>query len=393
MRRCFRALCKFASGVALAVPLHAARAETLLYAFKAGNDGAVAYSGLIKDSAGNLYGTTWWGGGSNCGDIGCGTVYRITPTGNETLLYSFKGGNDGAWPYGGLIKDSAGNLYGTTYQGGTDNAGTVFKLTPNGIETVLHSFGPGNDGGFPYGDLIIDSKGNLYGTTSGGGIGGNGTVFKVAHNGTEKVLYAFAGYPKDGANPWAGLTRDGSGNLYSTTEYGGAHNSGTIFKLAPNGKESLLYTFTGGNNTDGAWPFGGLIKDSAGNLYGTTTGGGVYSGGTVFKVAPNGAETVIYAFAGYPNDGSFPGAGLIADSAGNVYGTTAYGGMGNAGTVFKLAPNGTETVLYAFTGGSDGANPAAHLTIDKGRLYGTTYQGGGTGCFENGCGTVFNLAE
>jgi uncharacterized repeat protein (TIGR03803 family) len=386
VRQDFIALCSCALGLALFVPLCGGRAETVLYSFKGGSDGRYPYDSLISDSVGNFYGTTWWGGGSGCGGDSCGTIFKVTPSGTETVLYSFKGGEDGAWPYGGLINDSAGNIYGTTYQGGADNAGTVFKLAPNGTETVLHSFGIGNDGAFPYGNLIIDGEGNLYGTTYGGGTEGVGTVFKVAPNGTETVLYAFAGYTKDGANPFAGLIEDGAGNFYGTTEFGGAHNSGTVFKLAPNGTETLLYTFTGGS--DGGEPYAGVINDSAGNLYGTTGGGGAHSWGTVFKVAPKGTEKVLYSFTG-GNDGGEPVVALFRDSTGNLYGTTYQHGADNAGTVFRLAPNGHLTVLHAFTGGSDGATPLAGLVADKkGNLYSTTYQGG-----KDGYGIVFEIAE
>jgi uncharacterized repeat protein (TIGR03803 family) len=276
--------------------------------------------------------------------------------------------------------DKNGNLYGTTSGTGGSNAGTVFKLAPDGTETVLHSFGV-NDGAYPYGSLIMDAKGTLYGTAILGGTGGMGTAFKVTiqGKGTSKlsVLHAFSG--SDGAQPYAGLIMDSAGNLYGTTYSGGAFNAGTVFKLTPKGKESVLYSFSGG--ADGNAPYlGALIMDENGNLYGTTSTGGRY--GVIFKVTPAGEETVLYTFIG-GNDGANPSAGLVRDGKGNFYGTTLEGGSANDGTVFKLTPNGTESLLHIF-GGSDGADPYAGLMMDKkGDLYGTTYVGG------DGAGTVF----
>ncbi len=377
------------------VPLNSAHAEKVLYVFRHALDGHQPMSGLITDSAGNLYGTTQLGGKNY------GTVFRLAPDGSETVLYSFAGGSDGAGPLAGLIADSAGNLYGTTAKGGGagcggHGCGTVFKLTPDGTETVLYSFAGGNDGISPVAGLITDSAGNLYGTTQLGGKNHFGTVFKLAPDGTETVLYRFCfqGDPcTDGGSPYAGLIKDKAGNLYGTTAEGGTYSGGTVFRLAPDGSETVLYSFARGS--DGAYPKAGLIADSAGNLYGTTasgggTGCGGYGCGTVFKLAPEGTETVLYAFTG--NDGAYPEAGVITDSAGNFYGTTQQGGTNDNGTVFKLAPDGTETVLYSFAGGSDGSLPFAGLIADKkGHLYGTTSEGGSTRCYGFGCGTVFKL--
>jgi len=387
--------------LALVVPLHRARAETMLYSFKGGSkDGANPESGgggLIKDSEGNLYGTAYAGGAS-----GFGIVFKLARSGTETVLYSFAGNaNDGSFPYAGLIRDGAGNFYGTTSQGGAYDGGTVFKLAPDGTETVLHSFNGGNDGRLPVAGLIQDKKGNFYGTTYGGGPSDAGTVFKLAPDGVERVLYSFCSRPdcSDGFAPFAGLIKDTSGNLYGTTAYSAANDSrcGTVFKLAPDGTETVLHPFTG---RDGCIPIGGLIKDSSGNLYGTTDTGGAFGLGTVFRLAPGGTETVLHSFRG-GNDGSNPTAGLIEDRAGNLYGTTAYGaGTGcssgtGCGTVFKLAPGGTETVLHSFEGPSDDGNTrvAGLINDKKGHLYGTTLSGGeGNGC-SGGCGTVFRLKE
>jgi uncharacterized repeat protein (TIGR03803 family) len=333
---------------------------------------------------------------------------------SEKVLYAFEGGSDGAVPYGGLISDNAGNLYGTTSGGGSGtgcpgNCGTVFKVTPDGTENVLYSFQGGSDGAGPIAGLIADSAGNYYGTTSAGGAADAGTVFELAPDGTETVLYPFKG-GSDGGVPWAGLIMDSARNLYGTTEFGGnmaecnRDGCGTVFKVTPSGAETVLYSFCSQTNcSDGSSPVAGLIMDSEGNFYGTTGVGGTGSCsgfpncGTVFKVTPDGTETVLYSFHG-GSDGALPEAGLIADNNGNFYGTTAGGGgcaaNGNCGTVFKFAPDGTETVLYAFQGGSDGNIPEAGVIMDTfGNLFGTTYSGGGTTkCHRGGCGTVFKLA-
>ena len=282
----------------------------------------------------------------------------------------------------------------------------VFKLTPGGTETVLYSFcslSNCSDGAEPFAGLIADSAGNLYGTASAGGTSGNGVVFKLAPGGTETVLHAFAGVP-DGAIPYAGLIADSAGNLYGTTFEGGASNDGVVFKLAPptppatSWNETVLYSFMG---SGGGYPTAGLIADSAGNLYGTTKSLNGTSG-TVFRLAPGGTETVLYSFCSLSNcsDGAAPAAGLIADSAGNLYGTTYSGGAtGFYGTVFKLAPpippatSWTETVLYSFGLCSPGSpcssaeHPLAGLIADSaGNLYGTTITRA------SGFGVAFELA-
>ena len=249
----------------------------------------------------------------------------------------------------------------------------------------------------PRNGLIADSAGNLYGTTSGGGASYKGVVFKLAPDGTETVLHSFPGFPSDGNSPYAGLIADSAGNLYGTTlSRDSVSHAGVVFKLAPNGTagwtETVLHSFTG-FPTDGALPYAGLIADSAGNLYGATTGGGASGQGVVFKLAPDGTETVLHAFTG-GSDGAYPGVGpLIADSAGNLYGTTQVGGASGQGVVFKLAPNGTggwtESVLYSFTGGSDGGQPfyGSLIADGAGNLYGTTVGGGASGA-----GVVFKLS-
>lgn len=384
-------------------PLDAAhaKADKILYAFTGGSDGNLPYAGVVADSAGNLYGTTCCGGS--------GTVFKITPGGTKTTVYAFSGGADGANPAGGLVMDKAGNLYGTTFNGGQARFGVVFKVAPNGTETVLHTFTGSSDGANPYTGLVRDKKGNLYGTTQKGGSSNKGTVFKVATDGTESVLHAFSG-GSDGALPVAGLLMDKSGSLYGTTVQGGGTGCignagcGTAYMIAGDGTESIVHAFTGGS--DGELPYAGLTADSVGNLYGTAVAGGggacnvngIAGCGVIFKLAPDGTETVLYAFRG-GSDGLYPYAGLTRNRAGKLYGTTYYGGGSGCGgsgcgTVFQLAAGGTETVLHAFAGGTDGAQPYLERLIEDsaGNFYGTTYYGGDTGCNGgNGCGTVFKI--
>jgi uncharacterized repeat protein (TIGR03803 family) len=340
--------------------------------------GAGPSSGVIRDSEGNLYGTTGAGGAH-----GYGTLFKLSPTGSETVLYSFKGGTDGSGPVG-VIEDSAGNFYGTTAKGGTYNDGTVFEFSATGSETVLHSFHGGtDDGDLPNGGLVQDSEGNLYGTTYEGGIDDEGTVFKVSATGSETVLHSFKKGDNDGIAPEAGVIRDSKGNLYGTTYGGGAHGYGAVFKVSPTGTETVLYSFKGG--TDGVAPYAGVIRDSAGNLYGTTRYGGAKGYGAVFKLSPTGPETMLHSFETI-TDGVYPIAGVIRDSEGNLYGTTPYGGSKVQGNVFKLSPSGSETVLFSFSG-KDGETPEASLIRDsEGNLYGTTLQGG------VGAGNVFKLS-
>lgn len=340
----------------------------LLYSFAGGSsDGADPYHTLIQGSDGNFYGTTLKGDTSNAG-----TIFKITPDGTETLFYSFV-----SVPYAGLLQGRDGNIYGTTASGGASGRGTVFKITPSGTETVLYSFPAG--GSDPYTGLIEGSDGNFYGTTGAGGTSDDGTVFKITPGGTETVLHAFAKSGSDGEIPYAGLIQGSDGNFYGTTYFGGSGGYGTIFKVTPSGTETVLYSFAGGS--DGEHPYAGVIQGSDGNFYGTTYFGGTSGNGTVFRVTPSGSETVLYTFAGGSTDGANPEAGLIQGSDGNFYGNTYLGGPSNLGTVFMLTPNGTETILHAFAGGSsDGANPSANLVQGSdGNLYGSTGAGGSSG--------------
>ena len=384
------------SGVAIAMlaaagHLPASGAEKVLHRFKY-SDGSLPSSELIADGNGNVYGTTQRGGDPQCS---CGTVFKLAPDGTESVLHTFAGGSDGGYPFGGLLMDGSGNLFGTT-SGYFGSVGTVFEIATDGTETILHVFKNAADGRFPFSTLIADKSGNLYGTTElGGGTGcggdGCGTVFKVASSGTETVFYAFQGAP-DGAFPVGGLVLDNNGNLVGTTYSGGAvggancsidpHGCGTVFQITPAGTETVVYNFHGGS--DGIAPRGTLLADKSGNLYGTTEYGGSCNSnsicGTVFKLAPDGTETVLYRFLG-GNDGASPYAGVIADKSGNLYGTTYVGGGGcediyGCGTVFKLAADGTETVLQNFVLLRHGKSPGGALLKDKGILYGTTVSGG-----------------
>ncbi|HEX4078186.1 MAG TPA: choice-of-anchor tandem repeat GloVer-containing protein [Rhizomicrobium sp.] len=395
-----------------------AKSNAVLYAFKGGADGAEPLAGLIADKAGNLYGTTSSGGGSGCSGYGCGTVFKVAADGTETLLHAFAGGTDGAVPLSTLIVNRAGKFYGTTEYGGDGGCqgffagcGTVFVIAGDGSEAVRYSFRKDKRGAYPIAGVIADAEGNLYGTTAEGGKGriercNCGTVFTLPPHGSEVVLHSFSSRHQEraGAYPYAGLIVDHAGNFYGTTTQGGSNcNCGTVFRIAPDGTETVLHSFAAGG--DGYSPGDGLVMDAAGNLYGTTLqGGGRGCGGdgcgTVFKLAPDGMKTVLYAFGG-GDDGDGPAAQPIMDKSGNLYGTTVGGGgtgcapFAGCGTVFKITPDGQETILHSFTGGSDGAIPGSGALIaDKtGYLYGTTQEGGGTGCSYDGsgCGTVYKV--
>ncbi len=378
--------------------------ERVLYSFCAQTncaDGRYPQAGLVFDQKGNLYGTTNEGGAPG---FYYGAVFKLTPKGKETVLYSFCSQNrcaDGAWPIAGLVFDQKGNLYGTTNGGGAYGFGGVFKLTPKGKETVLYSFCPQGvyhctDGEYPYAGVVLDRKGNLYGTTLYGGAYGSGGVFKLTPKGKEIVLYSFC--PQgiyqctDGSGPAAGLIFDQKGNLYGTTVGGGAYGYGTAFELTAEGQETVVHSFCAQGGffcPDGSGPVAGLIFDQKGNLYGTTVGGGAYGYGTAFELTAEGQETVLYSFcaqnSGGKNctDGAGPKAGLVFDQKGNLYGTTDEGGDSYSGVVFKVTPEGQETVLYSFCTQDhcyDGLFPVAGLVLDqRGNLYGTTGEGGAYG--------------
>ncbi|HTC67413.1 MAG TPA: choice-of-anchor tandem repeat GloVer-containing protein [Candidatus Acidoferrum sp.] len=412
-----------------------------LYSFAGPPDGAVPLGVLVRDAAGILYGSTSQGGvtGGGCGSNGCGTIFKLSPNGAETVLYKFLGGTDGATPSAGLILDASGNLYGTTSKGGASNLGTIFKLDTAGHETVLYSFTGGPDGSTPLGDLLRDQSGNLYGTTSAGGAGGGttggGVAFKLDTNGVQTVLHNFGGMTgTDGIAPIAGMVQDASDNFYGTTSAGGTVSCvaegnfqhptgcGTVFSLSSTGTESVLFRFTGGNDgPDGATPGGTLLRHPSGNLYGTTLSGGAgpcyiiaslppmppthVHCGTVFKIDPSGTESLLHKFTGI-SDGAVPQGRLIQDTAGNLYGTTSNGGNGGCietgtrpgsvpvdvgcGTIFKIDTSGTESVLAIFKiAAAGGITPQAGLVADSsGNLFGTTSSGG-----VSNFGTVYTVTS
>jgi uncharacterized repeat protein (TIGR03803 family) len=364
-------------------------------------DGQQPIAGLIIDHSGNLYGTTFYGGAN-----GDGAVFELTPQSGggwvETVLFSFNDlGNDGFWPNSRLVFDASGNLYGTTFFGGTFGVGTVYELSPttggNWTGKTIHSFdNRGGDGTWPHASLIVDASGNLYGTTAGGGAAGDGIVYELIPAGdgtfTEKVLHSFNG--TNGASPYSSLVLDASGNLYGMTAYGGTSTActagcGTVFELSPatggHWGEKVLRSF---NNTDGANPYGNLIFGTNGNLYGVTSQGGAGNDGLVFELAPttggSWGEKILHTFNS-PGDGINPWAPLIFDGAGNLYGTTGSGGEGGQGTVFGLSPTTSgpwkERVLYNFnTRDGNGYGPVPGVVFDgAGNLYGATESGGAYG--------------
>jgi uncharacterized repeat protein (TIGR03803 family) len=452
--------------LALASPASAEWKEKALYSFQGGTtDGAVPAGGVVFDAAGNLYGATS-DGGAACPSPGCGVAFQFARPATqgdpwtETVLHAFSGnGNgDGATPAGGLSIDSAGNLYGTTGYGGTGNCvllgsktgcGVVYELVPpkskggQWTEKILYSFQGGKDGDFPAGNLTFDKAGNLYGATQyGGGFGSCnapyfqncGVVFKLSPpekkggKWREKALYSFKGVKSgeqegDGANPNGGLVLDSNGAIYGTTYFGGNNQKGSceggvggtgcgiVFKLDPPGQtggkwtEKPLHRFDG--SQDGDNPSAGLTSDKKSNLYGTTlTGGPNGGGGTVFRLTPPSKESgawkkeILYGFNG-TGGGLDAESPVIFDSIGNLYGTTLDSGATYHGTVFRLRPpkqeggTWTSSLLYGFQGPPDGGQPAAGLAFDEsGNLYSTTTQGGsGTGCSFHGCGTVFEVSQ
>ncbi len=342
----------------------AAQTEISLYGFSQGTSPTLPISGVVRDAAGNLYGTTQYGDhiSTKCPN-GCGTVFELSPAGTLTILHAFTGAHDGANPWGSLVRDLKGNLYGTTVAGGASNAGTAFRVSADGSEKVLYTFTGGADGSGPYAGLLY-VQGTLYGTTAYGGTvsggcgpSGCGTVFKITPDGTETVLHAFGG-DSDGKYPESALIRDAEGNLYGTTAGGGTSNLGTVFKIDTAGTESVLYTFAGG--TDGAQPWGTLVRGTQGDLYGTTFYGGHTSSnctqgcGTVFHLAPNGVETVMLALGG-GSQGANPQGGLVRDSNGNFYGTAFHGGLVKicklgCGTIFEVTRTGKFINLHSFGG-------------------------------------------
>ena len=387
------------------LPPAQAQTYSTIYNFSGGLDGANPYVGLTMDKAGNFYGTTYAGGRNNLG-----TVYRLKHSGTGWIadgLYSFAGGvGDGAEPLARVIFGPDGSLYGTASVGGSQTCGEigcgmVFQLRPPATfcrsvscpwaETVLHFFEGPADGEFPTGELIFDGAGNLYGTTALGGVAG--TVYELTPSGnawTENIIYDFSS--ESGYEPYGGLIVDNTGNLYGTTQDGGLNYSGTVFRLTNSGSEwmeSRSYNF---QLASGGYPTAGLVFDQSGNLYGATTYGGSDGAGVVFELSPSGGGwtySVLYSFTGEYGCsfdqylGAGPWAALTMDATGNLYGTTRCDGARQMGNIFRLSPSGgawTYTSLHDFTGGEDGAFPLSNVTMDaSGNLYGTASSGGSHG--------------
>src|SRR5271166_1965825 len=397
---------------AAVLPAQTLEAQTfsVIHNFTGGADGGSPFAGLTMDKAGSLYGTTTFGGSGN------GTVFRLVFKNSHWVfqpLYSFAGGTDGANPQARVIVGPDGALYGTTQYGGA-GYGTVFRLSPQPTacktalcpwkETVIYRFAGGTDGDNPFSEVVFDQSGSLYGTTAQGGTGSCdtsytcGVVFELTpSNGswTESVLYRFTG-GSDGGAPAAGLIFDSAGNLYGTATVGGLNNQGTVFQLTPEGSgwaENVLHSFMG---TDGYQPESSLIFDQQGNLYGTTIyGGSTYGsspgGGVAFELMPSGGkwtETLLYSFGAQDGDGINPYDRLLMDANGNLYGTASAGGLDGIGNIFKLTNSGGEwaaAVLHNFTDGSDGAHPFGGLIFDAKGNLYGTTDSGGT----DGFGVVF----
>ncbi len=359
-----------------------------------GADGSNSWGQMIQGVDGNFYGTTQSGGNNNC-DQGCGTIFKITPSGTLTTLHSFTDSPDGSLPFAGLIQAANGDLYGVTLAGGTTNAncapfratgcGTVFKITPSGTLTILHNF-TSLDGQAPGAQLLLASDGNYYGTTGGGAHYGGGTAFKITPSGTLTTLHVWTG--PEGYSPNGALIQATDGNLYGTTFDGGPNATGNMFKMTLGGVVTSLYAFSS-TPGDGAYPYAGLIQGTDGNFYGTTETGGAYLYfGCVFKMTADGTVTILHSFN--VTDGDIPTANLIQVSNGDFYGTTPYGGTGNFGTIFAITANGAFTTLHSFDS-AHGSYPYGVLVQgSNGKFYAATYSGGSGTC-QFGCGTVFSL--
>jgi uncharacterized repeat protein (TIGR03803 family) len=369
-----------------------AQTFTTIHSFS-GKDGHFPFAALDQATDGNLYGTTYYGGAADSGE-----VFRITTAGTLKTVHSFCSRTDcadGEYTYAVPVQATDGHLYGTTYLGGANDLGTIFKLSTTGTLTTLHSFA-GTDGREPLAGLVQAANGSMYGTTYAGGSKGDGVVFKITASGTFTTLHSFCSQMAcaDGQNPFAGLVQGIDGNLYGTTLAGGAHGDGTIFKITPGGTLTTLHSFCSQSGcTDGEFPQTGLIQAIDGNFYGTTILGGAYGNGTIFKITPTGTLTALYSVCsqvGCP-DGNYLYAPLTQATDGNLYGIMQIGGSNGYGTIFKITTTGTLTTLYSFcsqSGCADGEYPAGGLVQDtNGTLYGTTSDGGA-----NGHGTIFSLS-
>ncbi len=363
-----------------------------------GGGGNLVWS-LVQGFDGNFYGTTQGGGGicANNPYATCGTVFKISPAGTLTVLHDFcqNACTDGGAPFSGLMLSPSGNFYGTTTQDEVNRGGTLYKITPAGTVTTLHSFTGGNAEGTPYGP-VVQANGAFYGITGLGGASGDGTVYKVTPSGTLTTLHTFSG--TDGEEiglTGVGLLEGTNGDFYGVTAYGteSSNGCGSVFKMTPQGVLTTLYGFSS-SSADGCGPFDGLVEAPNGDLYGTAAGGGTANYGAIFKISPEGTLTLLYSFCSQDNcaDGSVANAGMILGTDGNFYGTTVYGGATGHGTIFQITPGGAYKVLYSFcseAGCGDGASSySALLQATDGNFYGTTSSGAGS---SNG-GTAFKLS-
>lgn len=380
-------------------------------------DGSSPLGGLVQGLDGNFYGTTTYGGANSntmCYTYNCGTVFRVTPAGALTTLYSFcsqANCADGAQPYAGLVLANDGNLYGTTYAGGFvggpcgSGCGTAFKITPAGALTTLYIFCNRRtvcaDGSLPRGSLMEGGDGSLYGTTQDGGTGpacpfssgGCGTVFKLSTAGKLTTLHSFV--ISDGASPYAGLVQGTDGSFYGTTTAGGVSGEGTVFKIAPTGAFTSLYSFCAETNcTDGKLPYSRLIQATDGNFYGTTLEGGDTNWGTVFKIDSSGNLTRLYSFCAKSNcaDGGSVYAGLVQAPDGNFYGVTNLAAPNTDGKVFKMTPDGTLTTVHNLTSSEGSGLYGGLVQATSGTFYGATFYGGASDACQGGCGTVFSVS-
>ncbi len=348
-------------------------------------DGGTPNSGLAEGPDGNFYGTTEVGGSADAG-----IVYRVTPTGKETLLHSFSTGTvaDGSAPLGGIVAGSDGNFYGTTQFGGTNDFGTLFQIDANGNERLVYSFGTTpSDATEPSGALIRGRDGNFYGTTRVGGTYGQGTVFQVTASGTERVVYSFGATATDAVQPTGGVIQGSDGNFYGITHQGGQHGTGAVFRVSADGVESVLYSADSTFVTNGNTLLSTLVDGNDGYLYVDDYGGGAHGGGAFFRLDKTGGVSVLYSFGAADGDGIRPTGGLIRASDGNFYGTTQSGGAYQGGTVFRITPTGQESVVYSFGGVTgDGNTPSGLVQGSDGNLYGTTTSGG-----TQGIGTFFTI--
>jgi uncharacterized repeat protein (TIGR03803 family) len=350
---------------------------TVLHMFVSGGGAPITPIGsLIQASDGNFYGAAY-----NGGSVNLGAILRMASDGTVTVLHSFAGGSsDGTRCQGGVIQASDGNFYGTTVSGGASGGGTIFRITPSGTASVLHSFTTSSEGGFSTSAVVQGSDGNLYGTTRSGGPAGGGTAFRITTGGVFTVLHAFAS-STEGANPGGALVQGSDGNFYGTLVNGGSGSNGTVFRMTPSGSVTVLHAFTG---SDGSGPSAGLTLGSDGNFYGTTTFGGASNVGAAFRITPSGTYTLLHSFTGA--DGAEPEYALVQSSSGTLFGTTVVGGANDAGSAFELTLGGTLTVRYSFGGSADGALPRGLITANDGNLYGTTRAGG-----KADFGTVFRM--